>query len=43
MSWGYSKGFVLEHDSTLKKKIDCKDCIYYESFLYTLNSEGKQP
>ena len=30
MSWGYSKGFVLEHDSTLKKKIDCKDCIYYE-------------
>lgn len=31
MSWGYSKGFVLEHDSTLKRKIDCKDCIYYES------------
>ena len=31
MSWGYSKGFVLEHDSTLKRRIDCKDCIYYES------------
>ena len=30
MAWGYAHGFVIEHDSTVKRKIDCKDCIYYE-------------
>ena len=29
MSWGYERGFVIEHDYTLKKRIDCKDCICY--------------
>lgn len=28
--WGYEKGFVIEHDPTKKKRISCRDCIYYE-------------
>lgn len=28
--WGYEKAFTIEHDPTLKKKICCKDCFYYE-------------
>lgn len=31
MAWGYEKSFTIEHDNTLKKRIDCKDCIYYDS------------
>ena len=31
MAWGYARGFVIEHDSTVKRKIDCKDCLNYES------------
>ena len=31
MTWGYARGFVIEHDSTVKRKIDCKDCLNYES------------
>lgn len=31
MAWGYEKCFTIEHDNTLKHKIDCKDCIYYDS------------
>ncbi len=31
MAWGYANGFVIEHDHTVKRRIDCKDCIYYES------------
>lgn len=30
MVWGYEKSFTIEHDNTLKRRIDCKDCIYYE-------------
>ncbi len=30
MAWGYAKGFVIEHDNTVKRRIDCKDCQYYE-------------
>lgn len=30
MTWGYARGFVIEHDNTVKRKIDCKDCEYYE-------------
>lgn len=30
MAWGYSRGFVIEHDNTVKRKIDCKDCLNYE-------------
>ena len=30
MAWGYARGFVIEHDNTVKRKIDCKDCEYYE-------------
>ena len=30
MAWGYERGFVIEHDDTLKKKIDCKSCCYYD-------------
>ena len=31
MAWGYEKCFMIEHDNTLKRRIDCKDCIYYDS------------
>lgn len=31
MAWGYEKCFTIEHDNTLKLRIDCKDCIYYDS------------
>lgn len=31
MAWGYEKCFTIEHDNTLKRRIDCKDCIYYAS------------
>ena len=31
MAWGYERGFVIEHDYTVKRRIDCKDCDYYES------------
>lgn len=30
MAWGYEACFIIEHDETLKRKIDCKDCVYYE-------------
>ena len=30
MAWGYEKCFTIEHDNTLKRRIDCKDCIYYD-------------
>lgn len=30
MAWGYAKGFVIEYDDTLKKRIDCKSCLYFE-------------
>ncbi len=30
MAWGYEKGFIIEHDPTVKKSIDCKDCCYYD-------------
>ena len=26
MAWGYARGFVIEHDNTVKRRIDCKDC-----------------
>ena len=28
--WGYEKGFTIEHDPTVKKRVSCKDCLYYE-------------
>ena len=31
MAWGYESSFIVEHDQTLRKNINCKDCIYYES------------
>lgn len=31
MAWGYEKCFTIGHDNTLKRRIDCKDCIYYDS------------
>ena len=31
MAWGYEKCFTIEHENTLKRRIDCKDCIYYDS------------
>lgn len=31
MAWGYEMCFTIEHDNTLKRRIDCKDCIYYDS------------
>lgn len=31
MAWGYEKCFTIEHDNTLKRRIDCKDCCYYET------------
>ena len=31
MAWGYEARMTIEHDPTLKKRIDCKDCIHYDS------------
>lgn len=31
MAWGYEKSFTIEHDNTLKKRIDCRDCCYYDT------------
>ena len=31
MAWGYERGFIIEHDNTVKRKIDCKDYMHYES------------
>lgn len=31
MAWGYERCFTVEHDNTVKRRIDCKDCSYYES------------
>ncbi|MBP3506123.1 MAG: hypothetical protein J6K43_06940 [Lachnospiraceae bacterium] len=30
MAWGYERGFIIEYDDTLKKRIDCKSCWYYD-------------
>ncbi len=30
VTWGYAKGFVIEYDNTLKKRIDCESCLYFE-------------
>ena len=30
MAWGYEARMTIEHDPTVRKRIDCKDCIYYE-------------
>jgi hypothetical protein len=29
MAWGYEASFTVEHDNTVKRRIDCKDCEYY--------------
>lgn len=31
MAWGYERSFTIEHDNTLRRRINCKDCIYYDS------------
>ena len=31
MAWGYESSFIVEHDQTLRKNINCKDCVYYET------------
>lgn len=31
MAYGYEKSFSIEHDPTVKRRIDCKDCNYYDS------------
>ena len=28
--WGYERGFTIIHDPTVKKKVSCKDCTYYD-------------
>ena len=30
MAWGYERGFVIDHNDTIKKRIDCKSCCYYD-------------
>ena len=30
MAWGYQKSFTVEHDDTVRRKISCKDCLYYD-------------
>lgn len=30
MAGGYAKGFIIEHDPTLRKRMSCRDCVYYE-------------
>ncbi len=36
-NWGYEKGFVVEHVYSEKKKICCRDCIYYEGSDHSCN------
>ena len=31
MAWGYEARMTIEHDPTVKRRIDCKDCINYDS------------
>ena len=31
MASGYDKGFIIEHDDTLRMHISCADCSFYES------------
>lgn len=31
MAWGYEARMTIEHDPTLKRRIDCKDCIHYDN------------
>lgn len=40
MAWGYEKSFVVEHDQTLKRRICCKDCTYYEKDDKSCNKRG---
>lgn len=28
--WGYEKAYTVEHDPAVKKRIDYKDCNYYD-------------
>ena len=30
MAWGYEKSFTIEHDDTVRKRLNCKDCLYYD-------------
>lgn len=30
MAWGYEKSFTIEHDDTVRKRLNCKDCFYYD-------------
>lgn len=31
MAWGYEKSFTIEHDDTVRRRINCKDCLYYDN------------
>lgn len=35
MAYGYEKGFVTEHDPTLRKNVNCRDCIHYDKDDYS--------
>lgn len=30
MAWGYEKSFTVEHDDTVRKKLNCRDCDFYD-------------
>ncbi len=30
MAWGYESSFTIEHIDNMKRKISCKDCMYYD-------------
>lgn len=30
MAWGYEKSFTIEHDDSVRKRINCKDCVNYD-------------
>ena len=40
MAWGYERGFVIEHDPLLRSKLNCKDCIHYDSTDKSCSKKG---
>ena len=38
MAWGYEKSFTIEHDDSVRKRINCKDCVNYDKEDKSLGS-----
>ncbi len=31
MAWGYQKSFTVMHDDTVRRRVNCRDCLYYDN------------